>query len=79
MFECVRGDRVDLTELETVLLLEISKITELDICRSYGGPPVMGLPLVLKPWDAVHQQAKPMRLSSLGPRQRQYCSLLAIA
>jgi hypothetical protein len=38
---------MDLTGLETVPLSETSKITELDICRSRGGPPVIGLTPVL--------------------------------
>jgi Ran GTPase-activating protein (RanGAP) involved in mRNA processing and transport len=44
---CMRGYGVDLTELETLLLSDTSKITELDICRSHGGP-MMGLTRVLR-------------------------------
>jgi hypothetical protein len=40
---CVRGYIVDLTGLETVLRSNNSKITELDIHKFYGGPPMIGL------------------------------------
>jgi Ran GTPase-activating protein (RanGAP) involved in mRNA processing and transport len=45
---CLRGCGMDLTGLETLLLSETSKITELDIHRSYGGPPMMGLTPILQ-------------------------------
>jgi Ran GTPase-activating protein (RanGAP) involved in mRNA processing and transport len=50
---CLRGNAVDVTGLETVLLSDTSKIAELDLHRLYGGPrrrgsPVMGLTGVLK-------------------------------
>jgi hypothetical protein len=40
---CLRGHGrgVDLTGLETLLLCDTSKITELDIHGSYGGPPIL--------------------------------------
>jgi hypothetical protein len=45
----LRGSVVDLTGLETLLLSENSKITELDICRYYyEGPPMTGLTRVLR-------------------------------
>jgi Ran GTPase-activating protein (RanGAP) involved in mRNA processing and transport len=45
---CVRGFVLDLTGLETVLLSNTSKITELEIHRLGGGSPVMGLTHVLQ-------------------------------
>jgi Ran GTPase-activating protein (RanGAP) involved in mRNA processing and transport len=46
---CLSGDVVDLTGLETVLLSETSKITELDINSFNGGLiPMMGLSRVLR-------------------------------
>jgi hypothetical protein len=49
---CVRvrghGYAVDLNGLETVLLSDNSMITELEICKSYGGPPMRGLTHVLQ-------------------------------
>jgi Ran GTPase-activating protein (RanGAP) involved in mRNA processing and transport len=39
---------VDLNVLETVLLSDSSQITELEIRKSYGGPPIMGLARVLQ-------------------------------
>jgi Ran GTPase-activating protein (RanGAP) involved in mRNA processing and transport len=45
---CVRGHVVDLAGLETLLLSDKSKITELEIHRFYGGPPIMGLTRVLQ-------------------------------
>jgi hypothetical protein len=46
---CLRGDVGDLTELETLLLSDNSKITELEIHRSFvWGPPITGLPRVLE-------------------------------
>jgi hypothetical protein len=45
---CLRGYEMDLTGLETLLLSDTSKITELEIHRSYGDPPpIMGLTPVL--------------------------------
>jgi Ran GTPase-activating protein (RanGAP) involved in mRNA processing and transport len=46
---CLFGHVVDLTGLETVLLSDTSKITELDIRRYYAGPPIpAGLSHVLQ-------------------------------
>jgi hypothetical protein len=45
---CLHGYVVDLSGLETLLLSDNSKISELDIHRFNGGPPVMGLPHVLQ-------------------------------
>jgi hypothetical protein len=45
---CLRGDVVDLTGLDTVLLSDTSQITQLDIERSWHGPPMMGLTHVLR-------------------------------
>jgi Ran GTPase-activating protein (RanGAP) involved in mRNA processing and transport len=45
---CLHGYAVDLTGLETVLLSNNSKITELDIHRFYRGPRIMGLTRVLQ-------------------------------
>jgi Ran GTPase-activating protein (RanGAP) involved in mRNA processing and transport len=45
---CLRGCRMDLTGLETLLLSNTSKITELDIHKSFASPPVMGLAHVLE-------------------------------
>jgi Ran GTPase-activating protein (RanGAP) involved in mRNA processing and transport len=44
----LRGHRVDLTGLETVLLSDASKITELDIHRFHVNLPMMGLTHVLQ-------------------------------
>jgi Leucine-rich repeat (LRR) protein len=45
---CLHGYAIDLTGLETVLLSETSKITELDIHRFYRGPRIVGLNNVLQ-------------------------------
>jgi Ran GTPase-activating protein (RanGAP) involved in mRNA processing and transport len=45
---CLRGDVMDLTGLETVLLSDNSKITELEIHKFYGGLPMIGLTHVLQ-------------------------------
>jgi Ran GTPase-activating protein (RanGAP) involved in mRNA processing and transport len=46
---CLRGHMEDLTGLETVLLSDTSKITEVDVVRWCGGPPMTaGLTHVLK-------------------------------
>jgi hypothetical protein len=45
---CVRGHGMDLTGLETLLLSDTSKITELEINQHYGGPPMTGLTHVLQ-------------------------------
>ena len=45
---CLHGYAVDLTGLETVLLSETSKITELYIHRFYRGPRIVGLKNVLQ-------------------------------
>jgi Ran GTPase-activating protein (RanGAP) involved in mRNA processing and transport len=47
---CLRGDVGDLTEIETLLLSDNSKITELEIHRLHLwlGPPLTGLPRVLE-------------------------------
>jgi Ran GTPase-activating protein (RanGAP) involved in mRNA processing and transport len=45
---CVRGCGMDLTGLETLLLSENSKITELDIDKSSEGWPMIGLTSVLQ-------------------------------
>jgi hypothetical protein len=45
---CLRVQAVELTGLETVLLSDSSKITELDIRRSYQVTPIMGLTPVLQ-------------------------------
>jgi Ran GTPase-activating protein (RanGAP) involved in mRNA processing and transport len=45
---CLRGNAMDLDGLETVLLSETSKVTELDICMRIGGPPIVGLTRVLR-------------------------------
>jgi hypothetical protein len=45
---CVLGHVVNLTGLETVLLSDNCKITELDIHRLYRGPPIRGLTDVLQ-------------------------------
>jgi Ran GTPase-activating protein (RanGAP) involved in mRNA processing and transport len=62
---CLRGQVVDLTELKTVLQSKTSKITELDINRSHGGP-MIGLTRVLR---ALAQRPT---LTKLGLR---YCPL----
>jgi Ran GTPase-activating protein (RanGAP) involved in mRNA processing and transport len=59
---CLRGESLDLTGLETVLLSDTSKITELDIHGSYVGPPVLGLTEVLQ---ALGRHPHPM-LTKLG-------------
>jgi hypothetical protein len=63
-------DVMDLTGLETLLLSDASKITELDIDTGSDGPPMMGLTPVLKAlaqtWDA--HQADPEGLSSRSRR-----------
>jgi hypothetical protein len=46
---CLCGYTVTLTGLETVLLSDNSKITELEIVQRYGGRPIMGLTHVLQP------------------------------
>jgi Leucine-rich repeat (LRR) protein len=45
---CLRGYVVNLDGLETVLLSDTSKITELDINMNFGGPPPTGLTRVLE-------------------------------
>jgi Ran GTPase-activating protein (RanGAP) involved in mRNA processing and transport len=45
---CLRGNTLDLNGLENVLLSDNSKITELDIHRSYGGSRIVGLTRVLQ-------------------------------
>jgi hypothetical protein len=45
---CLRGHVGDLTGLETLLLSDTSKITELEIDRCYGRPRMMGLTHVLQ-------------------------------
>jgi hypothetical protein len=45
---CLRGHAVDLSGIETVLLSDTSKITELEIHRFDGGPPMRGLTHVLQ-------------------------------
>jgi hypothetical protein len=45
---CLRGHAIDLTGLETVLLSDTSKITELDIHWFDGGPPTRGLTHLLQ-------------------------------
>jgi Ran GTPase-activating protein (RanGAP) involved in mRNA processing and transport len=45
---CLRGSVRDLTGLETMLLSDTSKITELDIHMVSGGRPIMGFPHVLR-------------------------------
>jgi hypothetical protein len=40
---------VELSGLETLLISDASKITEMEIHRAYEGPPSMGLPHVLRP------------------------------
>jgi Ran GTPase-activating protein (RanGAP) involved in mRNA processing and transport len=62
----LRGHAMDLTGLETVLQSETSKITELDIERLYGSPPMIGLTRVLR---ALAQRPT---LTKLGLR---YCPL----
>jgi hypothetical protein len=65
---CLRGYVGDLTGLETVLLSDTSKITELDIHRFYASPPMMGLPPVLQAL-ARHPTLTKLRLYGcrLGP------------
>jgi hypothetical protein len=53
----------DLAGLETVLLSEASKITELDICSFNEGLPIMGLTPVL------HALARRPTLTKLGLRR----------
>jgi Ran GTPase-activating protein (RanGAP) involved in mRNA processing and transport len=60
---CLRGNGMDLTGLEPVLLSDTSKITELDIQRFYGGPPIMGL---TRFWQAL---ARRPTLTKLGLRR----------
>jgi hypothetical protein len=60
---CLHGDVRDLTGLEILLQSSTSKITELDIQRSYGGPPMMGLTPVL------HVLAHRPTLTQLGLRK----------
>jgi hypothetical protein len=45
---CVRGYVTDLDGLETLLLSDNSKITELEIRKTYGGQPMLGLSRVLQ-------------------------------
>jgi Ran GTPase-activating protein (RanGAP) involved in mRNA processing and transport len=45
---CLPGYVGNLTGLETVLLSDTSKITELEIDRFHGGPPMMGLTPILQ-------------------------------
>jgi Ran GTPase-activating protein (RanGAP) involved in mRNA processing and transport len=63
---CLRGRAVDLTGLETLLLSDTSKITELDIRRFPGNLPMLGLTPVL------HALARCPTLTKLGLRR---CSL----
>jgi hypothetical protein len=60
---CLRGHLVDLTGLEAVLLSDDSKITELEIRKSYGGRPIMGLTHVL------HALGRRPTLTKLGLRR----------
>jgi Ran GTPase-activating protein (RanGAP) involved in mRNA processing and transport len=57
---CLRGHEVDLNGLETLLLSDTSKITELDIHRFRGGLPIKGLAPVL------HALARRPTLTKLG-------------
>jgi hypothetical protein len=52
---CLRGYEMDLSGLETLLLSNNSKITELDINsnRSVGHPPMIGLTPFCKLWEAI--------------------------
>jgi Ran GTPase-activating protein (RanGAP) involved in mRNA processing and transport len=63
---CVRGPVVDLTGLETLLLSDNSKITELEIDRLNGNVPMVRLTPVL------HALARRPTLTKLGLR---YCAL----
>jgi hypothetical protein len=45
---CLRGRAVNLTGLETLLLSDNSGITELEIRKTYGGQPMLGLSRVLQ-------------------------------
>jgi Leucine-rich repeat (LRR) protein len=65
---CLRGDGMDLTGLEILLLSDTSKITELDI-HSSGGPPMRGLTPVL------HALARRPTLTKLGLRRSRRCPL----
>jgi hypothetical protein len=51
---CLRGFVGNLTGLETVLLSDNSKITELEIDRFHGGPPMMGLMPILQALGRHH-------------------------
>jgi hypothetical protein len=50
------GDAMNLTGLETVLLSDNSKITELDLHR-LGHPPIIGLTRVLRAWHAAFRSS----------------------
>jgi Ran GTPase-activating protein (RanGAP) involved in mRNA processing and transport len=56
---CLRGHVVDLTGLETVLLSDTSKITELEINGVHNGRPMMGLAHVLQ---ALGRRPTPTKL-----------------
>jgi Ran GTPase-activating protein (RanGAP) involved in mRNA processing and transport len=73
---CVRGHAVDLTELETLLLSDNSKITELEIHRSYGGLPIVGLTGVLQALG-LHPALTELRLYGC-PIDREKASLLRV-
>jgi Ran GTPase-activating protein (RanGAP) involved in mRNA processing and transport len=71
------GDVRDLTGLETVSLSETSKITELDIHRSYASPPVMGLAHIL---EALARRPTLTKLRLKGcPLGPEYARLLRLA
>jgi Ran GTPase-activating protein (RanGAP) involved in mRNA processing and transport len=66
---CLSGQGVNLTGLETLLLSDTSKITELEIHRrSYGGPAIIGLTPVLQALERRPTLTKlGLRGFNLGP------------
>jgi hypothetical protein len=74
---CLRGHTVNLTGLETLLLSDNSKITELEIHKFYGGIPIMGLTHVLQ---ALARRPTITKLELYGcPLGRDEARLLRVA
>jgi Ran GTPase-activating protein (RanGAP) involved in mRNA processing and transport len=72
---CLRGHVKDLTGLESVLLSETSKITELDINMNYGSPPPKGL---MRVFEALARHPKLTKLG-LRPLGHDEARLLQVA
>jgi Ran GTPase-activating protein (RanGAP) involved in mRNA processing and transport len=59
---CLRGNLTGLNGLETLLLSDKSKITELDICKTYGGQPMRGLMHILQALGRLPSKLTKLRL-----------------